>query len=152
MKSGKTYILPVATLLVISVFCGQPSVAQISESNILGSWTMDFNALNTAANRNDTFQYDSLSSEAKANLRAAFEGRVFEFSSDQNVTIRYTVRGNGRTVTGEWTLNEAAREITITAQNRQLTYALNIINDTMYLKPKNLEANAAFTQLILNRN
>lgn len=152
MKNRKNTRLTLAIWVLINFCVNLHSLAQVTASEVIGSWVIDFNALNTEENRNDTFQYDSLSSEAKSNLRAAFEGRVFEFSVEQNVSIRYRVRGNERTVTGQWNLDEVGQEVTITAQNRQLTYDIHILGSTMYLKPKRVDANAAFTQLILNKN
>lgn len=152
MKNGKNKLLILAVMVVLSLLGNRHSMAQITVSDVIDSWSIYFDALNTVDNRNDSFHYDSLSNEAKSNLRGAFEGRVFEFSANQNVTISYTVHGNDRSVTGQWILDEVAQEVTITAQNRQLTYDINILGSTMYLKPKRVEANAAFKQLILNRN
>jgi len=149
MQRISKYILLITGLITLHV---QQSKAQVTESDVIGSWSVDYNALNTPENRSDSFHYDSLTNDSKSNLRAAFEGRGFEFLEGQSLVISYQVYGNARRVTGQWILDESSNKVTITAQNRELTYQLKITNNMMYLKPERLEGNAVFKELILKRN
>ncbi len=151
MKYKRNQSLWAGCLLILSLAYFQPSLAQTTETAVPGSWQVDFDAINTADNRSDSFDYDSLSDEGKTNLSNAFEGRVFEFRGDQIVVMSYQVYGKTRSITGQWSLNSSANEITITAQNRQVIYDLQIDDDTMHLKPQQLEPTAVFKELILKR-
>ena len=121
-------------------------------TDLAGTWSIDFQKMNTSANAVEGFDFNAKPAPSQARIKEAFESRTFTFNTDQTAVISFSLGGNSKQANGTWIYNDVNRLLTITVNGKSVEYQTALQGNTLTLTPLVLEAYAVFKSLSLTKN
>lgn len=124
MKSNTTSY---STSIIVMLVLVMTSMA-MAQSPFIGTWVVDKNKTIEIMDDQSKIEYDSLDSSIQERAKASLSGRTFSFKTDNTVDIEWKVRDTPRSATGTWHVDDVAKIITITVDNRSVNYDYQFIS------------------------
>ena len=123
-----------------------------SNSDLIGSWLVDFPTTIDNMSVNAKAAYDSLSDRARSNFTNSFETRTFQFKSDSTIAISFQSIGDTKQADGSWLYDPTDRRLSISAGRSSRDFIVQWLGeDSILLIYQNVEGGALLQSLCLNR-
>ena len=102
--------------------------AQEQTSQLIGTWTLDYNASVARMPQQVKARFDSLPASRSQRIKNTYQGRKITFSADNNFNQTLT---DGRSMSGQWQFNGSQQLVKITSpQGKVFPYKVIALNTT----------------------
>jgi hypothetical protein len=129
------------------------TIVHAQQQVLNGAWTVDLNATIQKMDDAHRVRYDSMPQQVKENFHSAFQGRQFNFNSNDEVVIVIPGGGGSTETKGNWVYQAEGSKLTITIRQQARQY--EVVWETEHhitLQYMNTPAGAMLTALCLTRN
>ncbi|GAA4304539.1 hypothetical protein [Aestuariibaculum suncheonense] len=135
------------TLLLVFILMPMSEVsAQTSETDLIGTWKLNYENTLSKVSQAMRSKFDSLPAQARTKAELAYRDRLIYLKSDESFLMSLT---DGKTVSGFWKFNEGANQLEVsTSRGKVFNYKARVLNsNTLILVIDPLNTSALFSEM-----